>query len=269
MTGWLVNGRADAMVAPDDRGLLYGDGLFETVAFHRGRSALWSLHMRRLQRGCAALGLPAPDEELLADDCARLVADAPKAVVRLALTRGRGGCGYFPPREADVTRIVLRRDWPADLERRRRDGVAMRTSEERLVPGFGAGLKHANRLAQVQIARELADAGADEALVRDPDGWIVEGLNANLVVVRANRLLAPGPHPAAVAGVGLAWLRQRAGADWSERPMRADELEPGDSIWVINSVTGPLPARCLDGRPLPRDAAIEDWQSAWRDEIES
>jgi branched-subunit amino acid aminotransferase/4-amino-4-deoxychorismate lyase len=51
--------------------------------------------------------------------------------------------------------------------------------------------------------------------------------------------------------------------------MHADELRSDDAIWVINSVQGPCPVRCLDGRELRRDAVLRDWQAKWRDEIEA
>jgi 4-amino-4-deoxychorismate lyase len=269
LSDWFVDGVQGALVPPDDRGLLYGDGLFETIAFHRGRSALWPLHMERLARGCAALDLPQPDPTLLARECAQLVGDALRAVVRLALTRGSGGKAYFPPAQPKVRRILLRRDWPADMDRRRHEGLTIVTASHRLVDALGGGLKHANRLAQVRIASEIARAGADEALVLDPEGRIVEGLASNLVVVRDGALIAPGPHPAAVAGVGLQWLRRRAQGALEERPMRADALRSDDAIWVINSVQGPCPVRRLDGRELPRDAVLRNWQTTWRNEIEA
>src|SRR6056297_1735643 len=220
MTRWLVNGEPDALIAPTDRGLLYGDGLFETILFHRGRSALWSLHMARLVDGCRGLALPQPDVDLLAAECHELLGNGNSAVIRIAITRGSGG------------------------------------------------RKHMNRLEQVLIAEECARRGADEALVLDSAGMIVEGLAGNIVVVRDGRLIAPGPHPAAVAGVGLEWLRRRAGSDLEERPFGAAELTRDDALWVINSVRGPCPVRTLDGRALVRDERIPDWRQRWQKEVE-
>ena len=56
----LVNGEERAQVAASDRGLLYGDGLFETILFVRGTAPLWPRHMQRLLHGCERLLLPAP-----------------------------------------------------------------------------------------------------------------------------------------------------------------------------------------------------------------
>ena len=267
MSHWLVDGEPGALVSPEDRGLLYGDGLFETIAFHNGQSRLWSLHMQRLERGCRVLGLPDPDTARLASEARQLVAGRSRAIVRLALTRGVGGRAYFPPAQVRSTRILIRRDWPRSIEQRRRDGIAMRSSSVRLGHDAAGGLKHSSRLNQVLIASELQSSGVEEGLVLDPEGRIVEGLAGNIVVERGGRLIAPGPHPAAVAGVGLAWLRQRAEA-LIEREMRADELRSSDRLWVINSIQGPCPVRNLDGRPIEIEGVVRQWQDAWRKEVE-
>ena len=267
MSRWLVDGEPGALVSPEDRGLLYGDGVFETIAFHHRNSRLWPLHMQRLGLGCRRLGLPAPDEGLLHSEALQLVADHDHAVLRLALTRGVGGRAYFPAAQVRPTRILIRRDWPEDIERRRRDGVTMRTSSVRLGADPAGGLKHSSRLDQVLIASELQSNGAEEALVLDTDGRIVEGLAGNVVVERDDELIAPGPHPSAVAGVGLAWLRQRA-PGLIEREMHADELRSSDRLWVINSVQGPCPVRSLDERPVEIDGVVRHWQDAWREEVE-
>jgi len=268
MTRWLVNGEPDALIAPTDRGLLYGDGLFETILFHRGRSALWSLHMARLVDGCRGLALPQPDVDLLAAECHELLGNGNSAVIRIAITRGSGGRAYFPPETAEPTRILMRREMPNDLARQRDAGLVMHTSSIRLDANALGGLKHMNRLEQVLIAEECARHGADEALVLDSAGLIVEGLAGNIIVVRDGRLIGPGPHPAAVAGVGLEWLRRRAGSDLEERPFGAAELTRDDALWVINSVRGPCPVRTLDGRALVRDERIPDWRQRWQKEVE-
>lgn len=268
MTRWLVNGKPDALVAPVDRGLLYGDGVFETIAFHHGRSALWPLHMSRLVEGCRRLALPRPDTDLLAAECHELLGNGSSAVVRISITRGSGGRGYFPPESPEPTRILMRRALPARLDAQRASGIDMITSTVRLDRNVLGGLKHMNRLEQVLIAQECAGRESAEALVLDSDGMIVEGLVGNIVVVRDDRLIAPGPHPAAVAGVGLEWLRRHPDSELEERPFAAAELTGKDALWVINSVRGPCPVRSLDGRVPGRDGLIREWQQRWQKEVE-
>ena len=62
---WLIDGRADRAIAPEDRGLAYGDGLFETIAFRDGVPRLLARHLARLEAGCVQLGIPPVSGELL------------------------------------------------------------------------------------------------------------------------------------------------------------------------------------------------------------
>ena len=105
MTRILVNGRAGGTVDPLDRGLHYGDGLFETIAIVGGRPRFIDWHFERLGGGARALGFPSPDLDALRADIA-VVATEPRCVVKLVLTRGAGERGYRPPRDPQPTRIV-------------------------------------------------------------------------------------------------------------------------------------------------------------------
>lgn len=266
----LVDGRPADGVPVDDRGLLYGDGLFETIAFHSGTAPLWPLHMDRLRRGAEALAIPLPAPALLERECEELAGGHGRCVVRLALTRGSGGQAYFPPDEPAPRRILLRRPFPADAVRQRSEGLRMITARQRLEGAIaGGGWKHLNRLPQVLVAAEVRRAGADEAVVLDARGRLVEALAGNLVIVRGDRLLVPRSHGAAVSGVGLAWLRERAGEGVEEADLTRESLRSDDAIWVINSVAGIRPAAALDGRKHPAGAPLERWQQHWLHDIES
>lgn len=264
MTAVLVNGQPTHLVPADDRGLLYGDGVFETIAFHAGRATLWDLHMARLMRGCAALGLPEPDTDLLLGDARAVAGQAESCVVRLTWTRGQGGRAYIPPADPAPNRIVMRRAWPDGLDAQHRDGIDLVTVRADLPSADAlAGLKHLNRLPQVLIGSACREAGVTEALVVDSEGWVVEALTGNLVIERDGHLLGPGPHPAAVEGVGLAWLRDAADGAFEEVDFRAAELRSSDAIWVLNSVVGIRPVARLDGMARPPGELLRGWQRRW------
>ena len=103
----LVNGVESSAISVDDRGLQYGDGLFETMAATNGRVRHFERHMERLADGCRRLGLPAPDPVLIAKECERVLEGLGVGAVKLMLTRGPGPRSYRPPAEPSVTRIVV------------------------------------------------------------------------------------------------------------------------------------------------------------------
>ena len=109
---------AVAALDPADRGLAYGDGLFETMRVAGGCIPWWDAHLARLARSAQVLGLPAPDAGWLQAQCQDLIDAAPEqAVLKLVLTRGAGGRGYRAPDaptpisapSSQVTRLPPRR----------------------------------------------------------------------------------------------------------------------------------------------------------------
>jgi 4-amino-4-deoxychorismate lyase len=108
----IVNGVAGARLDPLDRGLQYGDGLFETMAVRDGRARFLEWHLTRLADGARRLAIPAPEEDRLAGQIAAAWPSG-RGVVKLICTRGPSGRGYRPPASAEPTCIVAGFDWPA------------------------------------------------------------------------------------------------------------------------------------------------------------
>ncbi|MGH8028984.1 MAG: aminotransferase class IV, partial [Arenimonas sp.] len=102
-----------AAVGAGDRGLNYGDGLFETMRIHNAAPVWWEAHWARLARGADALGIPRPDAGVAFDAARMACTHRPRGVLKLVLTRGEGGRGYAPPIDAQPTLIVTVHDAPA------------------------------------------------------------------------------------------------------------------------------------------------------------
>lgn len=264
MADALVNGRATDRVAVDDRGLLYGDHLFETIAFVGQRAPLWDLHIGRLLRDARRLLLPEPNPELLAVECQRLLRDDARCVLRITITRGSGGRAYQPLPKPQPRRILMRRAWPEGLEAARRHGLVLHTSPVRLaVGGELAGIKHGNRLEQVLAAEHARLAGAEEAVMFDIEGRLAEAIAGNLVVFIDGQAVTPAGAACGVAGVGLQALRERLDIELTERALDAGDLQRADAVVVINSVAGIRPVRRLDDRPLAIPDEVRRWQRLW------
>lgn len=259
----LVDGQPADSLPIDDRGLLYGDALFETIAFHDGDAPLWTLHWQRLARGGRTLGIDLPEEQMVLEECRQLASSGGSVVIRLSVTRGSGGRAYFTDPAMPSRRIVHLRDWPANLEQQRREGLVAITSPVSLASGSVlAGLKHANRLEQVLAARECAAGGADEALVYDNQGNLAEAIASNVVVEFSDQAITP-VSGSGVDGVGLAWLKARPEITLKEARLSRDDLDSATGILMINSVAGIRPVRKLDDRRLEISDRCRAWQRLW------
>ncbi|MGF1547251.1 MAG: aminodeoxychorismate lyase [Thiotrichales bacterium] len=251
----LVNGDAQAEFDLSDRGLHYGDGLFETVRVDGGRPRFLEAHLARLRSGCERLGIRCPDEAVLKAEVATALTGSPaRAVVKLLVTRGVGSRGYNPAACADPTRIVLRYPWPAYPDVFRRDGVALRLCRMRL--GLNpqlAGLKHLNRLEQVLARGEWRDE-FQEGLLLDASGLIAEGTMSNVFFLRGDRLCTPRLTACGVHGILRAEVLREAvalGLEIDEGDFTVEDLMRSDGIFLTNVVIGIWPVRVFEGQRWP------------------
>lgn len=245
----LLNGRESTSLSLADRGLHYGDGLFETIAVRHGRPRLLDLHLERLAAGCARLALPMPDADLLAREIHSLI-EQPEQVVKLVLTRGVSGRGYRAPEHPQASRIVIGYDAPPP----RPAGARARTCRTRLgdSPAL-AGIKHLGRLEQVLARSEWRDERIHEGLMLDAAGHVVCGTQSNLFVVRAGELLTPRLDRGGVEGVMrrtvLRWAHGQCMVAREDR-LRPEDLDEAGEVFLTNALVGAWPLLELDGRAL-------------------
>ncbi len=239
----LVNGQPATAIALADRGLQYGDGLFETVRVSGGRCRHWALHLERLRRGCEALGIRMPDPELLKTEARRLLAsgDFQEVILKLIITRGRGGRGYAPRNLLPPSRILSVHPLPRYPAQWYRDGVAARFCDTRLSsqPRL-AGIKHLNRLEQV-LARQEWESDFAEGLMLDDEGHVVEGVMSNLFVLIGDRLVTPPVDRCGVDGVIRQWFLRHGddiGHETLVQTLKPEQLLTADGVFLTNSVIG-------------------------------
>ena len=248
----LVNGLKTENLPVADRGLQYGDGLFETIALRAGLPLLWERHLQRLTEGCRRLGLSPPDAPLLRRELDQIAGNETRAVAKIILTRGVSTHGYRSPAAGGVTRIVQRLAWPTTSANAMLDGVALRWCTTRLArqPQL-AGLKHLNRLEQVLARAEWRDE-VDEGLMCDSEGLVIEGTKTNLFLVEADgTLVTPDLSQSGVAGVMRAQILDSAaamGLGCRVGPVSVGMVESAQELFLTNSLIGLWPVRQLEAR---------------------
>jgi 4-amino-4-deoxychorismate lyase len=247
-----VDGQPADILPLTDRGLHYGDGLFETLAVKQGRVVRIDMHLERLREGCVRLGMPAPDQLLLRRELEAAAQGQQRAVLKLLVTRGTGGRGYRPPVDPQTTRVLLRYPWPDYPAAWSDEGIALRICHARLGrnPAL-AGLKHLNRLEQV-LARAEWNEGPQEGLMLDTEGQVIEGTMTNVFASPASsRLVTPDLDQAGVAGVMRRHIleqAQQAGIGVEIRALSLAELLDQQEIFMCNSIAGVWPVNRIETR---------------------
>jgi len=253
MSLFWVNGVPEGTVSALDRGLHYGDGVFETMAIINGKLLLWERHMGRLLAGCSRLGIPIPDRETLSQELARAVALADRrAVIKIIVTRGSGGRGYRNPDSIEPLRVITLNPWPDYPPSRWLTGVHVRVCATRLArqPAL-ACIKHLNRLEQILARNEWQDDDTVEGLMCDDRGRLIEGTMSNIFLRLRDRIVTPVLDGCGVAGTLRAELLEqgaRSGVSIDQCEVTLEDLMTADEVLICNSVFGIWPVRSVAGR---------------------
>lgn len=259
----LINGHAVTTIDATDRGLHYGDGLFETMRCENGRVRWLSHHLERLASGCQRLRIQMPDPTVLQGELKALAADHERALLKLIVTRGPMiRRGYRPAGTEQSTRIVTIHDWPAD------DGAPLRLGISSIHladnPSM-AGIKHLSRLENVLAQQEAAAQGLDEVVMCVSSGEAVCGSMSNLIVVTERDMVTPALSSAGVGGVMRALSLAAAaatGISLAVTPMSLAQLRTARAIYCSNVRWGLRRVDQFAGRQLGSEARIaqlDEW----------
>jgi 4-amino-4-deoxychorismate lyase len=262
----LINGVAPGdssqALAVNDRGLSYGDGLFETAFVKDGEVRFLDAHLARLFADCARLGIAPPDRQRLLDEIRAVTASESRAVLKIVITRGVGGRGYRPGIQAQSTRIVaLHPALAQDAET-----IIVRWCTTRLGRNARlAGIKHLNRLEQVLARMEWNDTSIGEGLMLDTEGELVCATSANLFIVREGVLTTPDLRFCGVAGVMRNKVLEAAavlGIASSQEPLWPHDLDLASEVFLTNALRGIRSVQALESLRWDDDSVARRLRAA-------
>lgn len=238
----LVDGIADAMVHPADRGLSYGDGVFRTLLLRDAFNANWHRQYAKLALDCSRLGIICPDMAIFEQDFAQLEMNGNASVLKLVVTRGVGQRGYAMHQPILPTRIVSTAPAPVYPLQCTTEGVKVRVCQLRLSrqPAL-AGIKHLNRLENVLARSEWQDPDIMEGLLLDDTGCVIGGTMTNLLAVRGRRLFTPDLSTSGIAGVTrerILAIAVELGLSIEIRQLSLSDIFEADEVMLCNSVIG-------------------------------
>lgn len=240
---WVDGVERDSVVT-SDRGLAYGDGLFETLLVIHGRIILADLHWQRLINGCRRLSVAVDWHKLMSylNKCLRKNKKK-TGIIKVVITRGSGGRGYNPPSKGwrSIIQWFALPDYP---EINKMQGVNLYACKMRLgwQPAL-AGMKHLNRLEQILARQEWSDPGYAEGIICDMDGSLIECTMSNIFFVHNGELITPDLSLCGVAGVMRQWILQldTLCCDVSVKRVTPEMLKVFDEVFICNSIFGVWP----------------------------
>jgi len=239
---------AETAISAQDRGLLLGESLFETMLVKDNVPQFWSAHLARLKASCAAFGLVCHyDEAALRDGAHALFASsandkkAHRSILRLTLTGGNGGRGLVPIGEARPMVMMQISDAPP-----RPEALSLHNSDVlRFAGQFGAAHKTGQYVDQIRARRQALAAKADEAVMANQHGRLACAAAGNIFVRFGNRLITPPVSEGALPGIIRGALLEAAsigGMYISEASIEMERLPAADGLFITNSVNGVVAA---------------------------
>jgi branched-chain amino acid aminotransferase len=260
-----VNGRitdaASAAVPVFDHGFLYGEGVYETLRTYGRQPFLFERHMRRLRRSASLMALDVPFSDAdLRDKVARTMAahrGLDEAYIRILLTRGVGELTYNPAATPTPSLIVIVKPFPGQPERTFTEGIRLSlVSIRRNHPAaLNPMIKSNNLLNNALAMQEALGRGADEALMLNQDGEIVECSQSNFFLVRGGAVLTPPLAAGLLPGITREFVIELAGeigVPAREETLTPQDLASADESFITGTTREVTPVVAVDDTRIGR-----------------
>ena len=246
-----------ATVSVFDRGFLYGDSVFEVLRTYGGVLFGFEEHLARLAQSAKLALIDFSDLELLRQEILAVVRATgnDETYLRIVVTRGSGkALGLDPALAIAPRRVVIATSVPALPAEMYEQGIAVITYRTmRVSEGTSAaGAKLGNYLLSILATHEAHARGAEEALILDARGLVVEGTTSNVFLVRDGGLVTPPDEAGLLAGITRAKVLELAremGLPIGMRTFPPSELFSADEVFITSSIRELVPVIAVDGKP--------------------
>ncbi|MDI6893485.1 MAG: branched-chain-amino-acid transaminase [Bacillota bacterium] len=248
----------EARVSVFDHGLLYGDGIFEGIRAYEGRVFKMEEHLVRLYESARAimLAIPIDVEQMGAAIYRTMEANGLRAAyIRLVVTRGVGDLG-LDPRKCTSPNVVIIADhialYPAELYEQ---GLrAMTASTQRVgVNALNPRVKSLNYLNNILAKLDALQAGYPEAILLNPEGYVVEATGENIFILRRGVLVTPPAFVGILEGItrnAVMELARGMGIPVEEKLFCRHDLYVADECFLTGTACEIMPVVEVDGRPV-------------------
>jgi aminodeoxychorismate lyase len=260
---------AEAVVSVNDRGFMYGDGLFETMRVVNGKPFRMAQHLERMTRGADFLKINPPfAPKELEKFAGQLIEqnEMPDAILRVTLTRGPGKRGYTPDNDCQPT-VVMTLHAAPPLENPVEWSLV--TSSFR-IPASDAlsSFKTTSKILNVLARAEAKEKGADEALLINTNGEVAETASGNLFWVYQDNICTVPTGRGVLPGITRAIVLeicQTLGLQTNKRVIKPEALRNSTGIFVTQSAFGIVPITTYDGEPVAPSPLVDQIAGAYNE----
>jgi len=256
LNGYIIP-RSQARISPFDHGFLYGYGLFETMRAYDGCIFRLERHLARLRHGAEIIGLASKLASFdLEAACQEILSlnGLKEARLRLTITAGEGDMVPEPATCAGITVLVMARNFvPLPLQKYEWGFKSVLSSLRRNSQSPLSRLKSTCYLENILARTEAKAAGADEAILLNERGYLVEGSTSNIFLVSQGVLITPSLGSGILVGItreAVLELARALAIKIEEREVELKELAEADEAFITNSILEIMPLTCFAGKTI-------------------
>lgn len=220
-----------------DRGLLLGDGLFETIAIFNGTPFQLEAHLQRLEQGCNLLGIPI-NRDGINQAITTIISQLTHShgILRITVTRGISDRGLLPSSTANPTIVATVNNWkPLNYEPTKLFLSTIRRNENSPI----SQIKSLCYLDQIMALQEAVRAGYDDAVMLNTNNKVVCSTSSNIICIYGEKLVTSPVSDGVLPGIIRNLILQDAelmGFQAEERSLTWDELLSADIVILTNSI---------------------------------
>lgn len=250
--------KAEAKVSVFDHGLLYGDGVFEGIRSYNGRVFKLDEHLERLYDSAKSIMLQIPIsietmKETVLETLRRN--HLTEAYIRLIITRGVGDLGLDPDKCPKPSIIIIADKIVLYPQKFYEDGLEIVTASVRrnYAEAINPRIKSLNYLNNILAKIEGKQAGAEEVLMLNADGYVVECTGDNIFWIKNETLVTPPVHMGILEGVtrnSVISLARDAGIHVEERVFTRHDLYIADECFLTGTAAEVIPVVKIDRRAI-------------------
>jgi branched-chain amino acid aminotransferase len=258
-----INGKItapeDAKISVFDRGFLYGDGIYEVARSYNRVFFGLEDHLERLFRSAERINLNTGHTvDSLSAEIYRIykISDIGDAYMRIVVTRGEGRINLDPSQTALKPNIVVFvQRLPVIDQAIYKNGIRLITASVFRNPkkSLDPNIKSGNYLNNIMALGEAKAKKADDAILVNREGYVMEGTTWNIYAVQNGVIITPPDDADILQGITRKTLKKictQNGISWVEKHLKSDELLNSDEVFTTGSVKEVVPVYSIDGKQI-------------------
>lgn len=254
-----------AQISPQDRGFLFGDGVYEVIPVYSKRLFTFEPHLKRLKNSLAATDIMNPLDDAGWRKLLQKLVDMhpwPDQFIYLQVTRGvQMQRDHLPADNLTPTLYAYTNELKPVSDNIQTHGIKAVTLDD--LRWQHCDIKAITLLPNILMKMTAKQQGADDAILIDRDGFVTEGTSNNVFIVRDGQLQTPPQSTALLSGITrqvILELAEQHNMPFSETPLTLPDLQAADEIWLTSSTKYALPVTQLNGQPVGNGQPGQAWQ---------